>query len=108
MAVYIVVPAKQVCKLCTIKHKEGHRCNRFHAIPADAVWHGTYDSSLLGDLRSEVKYQRKLHAALVRIWDRQRKKLIATHAAPAFAAYRDHLLKAHIEEKPRFTFAPRI
>jgi hypothetical protein len=109
---YMIVPVKhqgtRLTLVCTAKHREGKVCRRCLAAP-QAIWRGWWPKDEFGDLRSDLKaYRRTFRNAKLR-WKSKLKRLNnkRPRVAPAFLAYFEDALKAHMATEPVFMFQPR-
>jgi hypothetical protein len=98
-----VLPGKPVCRVCEKKHREGHRCKRWHYIHEKAIWSGVIPLSEEGQFRVEVHEHRERVRKLHSKWKRMlvKTQALAARAAPAFKAYALSLVEKHKAEEPK-------
>jgi hypothetical protein len=105
-----ILPGEPVKCLCTKKHKPGSRaeknCKR-HQVPKEAIWQGEWPEDEFGDLKADVKYQRKEHRKAHARRATKLRGIMKTRAAPAFAEYHRGLIEKAKAEMTGFQFQPR-
>ena len=104
----VILPGKPLCMVCQKKHKEGTRCSRVHEVPPNALWSGTWPKEYLGDLKREVKWQRKWWRKSQAKAFRKIRNAKSITPAPAFRAYHQSLIESLKKEIAPFQFvAPK-
>jgi hypothetical protein len=101
-----ICPGEPVKMLCTKKHRPGHNCKK-HEVPKNAIWQGEWPEEEFGDLKADVKHQRKEHrkkfAKELRVlWNLQRIRVAA-----AFLEYHRSIVEKHKASMTGFQFQPR-
>ncbi len=108
---YMIVLSKHGRRLktvCTAKHREGKVCNRCLAAQK-AIWRGWWPKDEVGDLRGDLRLQRKAFRNARRRWKTllNRMNWKRPRVAPHFLAYFEAEVKKHIAAEPVFVFQPR-
>lgn len=106
LATYFLLEGKIVAKVCTKKQRPGTICLAAHEVPEGAIWSGHWYEDEAGDLRADISESRKKFRKTHRGWLTKRRKLMAINPAPAFRAYHQSMIDAHMREKPKFTYKP--
>ena len=94
-------------RVCQRKHRRGTGCAKTHAVPLTAIWSGSVDPGLRGELIVAAREARRKHRLALRRWTYRKGRLAKKKSvtAPAFLAYIKAVIDQHEAAKPVLTFS---